>query len=169
MIYINIIDLAPNHLLFLDWMENKYKTHFHVNVFSLKPHNRYFPNLQLIKQNQFLCKSFIKIIFEWRRPFEHSINPSIYNIIRWFAGPMGQTTRQPSVWCSKYYFFTKNLQNSLQKPFQFFFFNKITKMKIKSFECPKSIKNHEKQYLERQTLDRQVVCPFGPANQRIIL
>ena len=24
-------------------------------------------------------------------------NPSIYNIIRWFAGPMGQTTRQPSV------------------------------------------------------------------------
>ena len=28
-------------------------------------------------------------------------NPSIYNIIFWFAGPMGQTTRQPSVWCSK--------------------------------------------------------------------
>ena len=30
-------------------------------------------------------------------------NPSIYNIIRWFAGPMGQTTRRSSVWCSKYY------------------------------------------------------------------
>ena len=25
-------------------------------------------------------------------------NPTIYNIIRWFAGPMGQTTRQPRVW-----------------------------------------------------------------------
>ena len=31
--------------------------------------------------------------------------PSIYNIIRWFAGTMGQTTRGPSVWCSKCYFF----------------------------------------------------------------
>ena len=32
-------------------------------------------------------------------------NPSIYNIIRWFAVTMGQTTRWPSIWCSKYYFF----------------------------------------------------------------
>ena len=24
-------------------------------------------------------------------------NPSIYNIIRWFAGPMGQMTRRPSI------------------------------------------------------------------------
>ena len=54
-------------------------------------------------------------------------NPSIYKLIRWFAGPMGQTTRQPSVWCSKYYFFYK-----------------ITNMKIKSFECPKFIRNCEK-------------------------
>ena len=29
-------------------------------------------------------------------------NPSIYNIIRWFSGPMGQ----PSVWYSKYFFFS---------------------------------------------------------------
>ena len=62
------------------------------------------------------------------------------------------------------------LQNSLQKPFQFIlFFHKITKMKIKRFECPKSIKNYEKKYLECQTLGRQVVCPISPANQRIIL
>ena len=42
-------------------------------------------------------------------------------------------------------------------------------MKIKSFECPKSIRNDEKKYFERQILGRQVVCPIGPANQRIIL
>ena len=63
-------------------------------------------------------------------------NPIIFNIIRWFSGPMGQTNRRPSVWCSKYLFFHKILQNSLRKPFQFIFvfFYKITKMKIKSFE-----------------------------------
>ena len=33
-------------------------------------------------------------------------NPSIYNIIRWIAWTMGQTNHQPSVWCSKYYFFS---------------------------------------------------------------
>ena len=33
----------------------------------------------------------------------HYINPSIYNIIRCFAGPM---THWPSVWCSKYFFFS---------------------------------------------------------------
>ena len=39
-----------------------------------------------------------------------------------------------------FFFIPKILQNSLQKPFQFIFsfFYKITKMKIKSFECLKS-------------------------------
>ena len=64
----------------------------------------------------------------------------------------------------------KILQNFLQKPFEIILlFYKITKMKIKSFECPKSIKNYKKKYLERQKLGRLVVCPIGPANQRIIL
>ena len=69
------------------------------------------------------------------------------------------------------FFFHKILQKFLQKPFQFIFlfFYKITKIKLKSFECPKSIKNYEKKYLERQTLGRRVICPIGPANQRIIL
>ena len=49
------------------------------------------------------------------------INPTIYNIIRWFAGPMGLTTRQTRVWCFKHYFFHKILQNSLQEPFPFFY------------------------------------------------
>ena len=34
-----------------------------------------------------------------------TINPSIYNILRWVAGTMGQMNRRPSVWCSKYWFF----------------------------------------------------------------
>ena len=49
---------------------------------------------------------------------------SIYNIIWWFAGLMGQMTRWPSVWCFKYYFFFKKIfQNSVQKPFHYFFFS----------------------------------------------
>ena len=32
-------------------------------------------------------------------------NPTIYSIICWFAWPMGQTTHQPSIWCSEYFLF----------------------------------------------------------------
>ena len=39
---------------------------------------------------------------------------------RWVAGPIGQTNRRPSVWCSRYYFFHKILQIFLQKPFSLF-------------------------------------------------
>ena len=35
-----------------------------------------------------------------------SWNLTIFNIIRWVAGSMGQTTHRPSIWCSKYYFFS---------------------------------------------------------------
>ena len=49
-------------------------------------------------------------------------NPSIYNIICWFAGPMGQTTRRQSVWCFKYYFFfIKSCKILCENPFNFFF------------------------------------------------
>ena len=40
-------------------------------------------------------------------------------------------------------------------------------MKTKSFECPKSIRNYEKKYLERQMLGQLFICPIGPANQLI--
>ena len=34
-------------------------------------------------------------------------NLTIFNILRWLIGSLGQTTQQPSIWCSKYYnFFT---------------------------------------------------------------
>ena len=73
----------------------------------------------------------------------------IYNIIHWFAWPMGLTTCQPSVWCSKYYFFIKSCKLLCKNPFNLFFyffifFYKITEMKIRSFECLNSIRNYEK-------------------------
>ena len=61
---------------------------------------------------------------------------------RWDKLLVDQASDVPSI-----IFFPKILQNSLQKLFQFifkFFFHKITKMKIKSFECLKSIRNYEK-------------------------
>ena len=56
-------------------------------------------------------------------PFDGQVakNPTINNMIWWLAGPMGQLTCRPSVWCSMYYSFHKMLQNSLQKPFQSIF------------------------------------------------
>ena len=42
-------------------------------------------------------------------------NPSIFNIIRWCAGSLGRTTHRPSVWCSKYYFFSLFLAKSFSK------------------------------------------------------
>ena len=87
---------------------------------------------------------------------------------RWDKQIVDQASDVPSI-----IFFHKILQNSLQKPFYFIFFIyffQFTRMKIKSFECPKSIRNYEKKrYLECKMLGRLVVCPIGPANQRIIL
>ena len=49
-------------------------------------------------------------------------NLSIYNIISWFAGPMGQTTRWPSLWCTKYYFFPmKSCKSLCKNPFNLSF------------------------------------------------
>ena len=69
------------------------------------------------------------------------------------------------------FFFHKILQTSLQKPFQFVFLLrfKITKMKIKSFKCPKSIKIIKKKiiYLEHQTLG--IYLSHRPSNPYNIL
>ena len=35
-----------------------------------------------------------------------SLNPTIFNIIRWVAWLMGRSSHWPSVWCSKYYIFS---------------------------------------------------------------
>ena len=79
-------------------------------------------------------------------------------------------TRRPSVWCSKYYFFSitsckilcKNRFNSF-----FIFFYKFTKIKIKSFECPKSIRNYKKH--NAWNIRCMVDKSFVPSTQRIIL
>ena len=57
-------------------------------------------------------------------------NPIIYNIIRWFACPMRQTTRQPSAWHFKYFSFQLRALKSLY----FHFCNFIKKMKKKEIE-----------------------------------
>ena len=59
--------------------------------------------------------------FEMARLTYLTRNPTIYNIIRWFAGPMGQTTRQPSVW--SIYFFIKSCNILCKNPFNLFFLN----------------------------------------------
>ena len=62
------------------------------------------------------------------------------------AGPMGQMNRRPSVWCSKYFFFSWFLAEFFAKipTIYLFIFLKNTKIKIKSFECPKSIRSLKK-------------------------
>ena len=77
-----------------------------------------------------------------------TLNPTVCNIICWFPRPMGQTTRRPSIHLMFQLssLFHKILQNSLQKPLQFFFY-KITKIKLKCFECPKSMNYERKKIL----------------------
>ena len=70
-------------------------------------------------------------------------NPTIFNIIYWVAGTKDSSTKR--LMFQVLFFFHNFLQNSLQKSFQVTFFSyKFTKIKINSFECPKSIRNYEK-------------------------
>ena len=75
-------------------------------------------------------------------------------------------TCQPSIWCSMYFFFFHNfLQISLQKSFEFIiFFYNFLKIKMKSFECPKSIKNHKKN--NACNIRRLVDKAFVPVKQQ---
>ena len=60
---------------------------------------------------------------------------------------MGRSSQRPSVWCSKYYFFfIISCKILCKNRFNLFFYN-FTKMKVKSFECPKSIRNYEKKIM----------------------
>ena len=80
-----------------------------------------------------------------------SINLSIYDIICLVAWTMGQMKHLPSVWCSMHQFFSWFVAKLFAKTvwkkssqFIFLFFNNITKIKIKSFERPKTIKRIKK-------------------------
>ena len=59
-----------------------------------------------------------------------TINQSIYNIFRWVAWMMGQTNCQPSVWCSKYFFFLISCKILCRNSFNLssYFFYKIKKI-----------------------------------------
>ena len=70
-----------------------------------------------------------------------SVNLQYNQLVLWADGTNNSSTKHvPSI------IFHKILQKYLQKPLQFIFLflYKITKMKIKSFEFPKSIRNYEK-------------------------
>ena len=82
-------------------------------IFSAKSNaNSYCVKFMFSYYINMLCKncsiSFTVVVRETR-------NPTIFNIIPWVAGSLGQTTHQTSICCSKYYFFHNFLQTSLQK------------------------------------------------------
>ena len=90
-----------------------------------------------------------------------TINLSIYNIIRWFAGPMEQTTCRPSVWYSKYYFI-------LAKFFQFIlfiFFIKSQKLKYRVLSALSQSEIMKKTTWKDACVDES----FVPPNQRYML
>jgi hypothetical protein len=83
-----------------------------------------------------------------------SVNLQYNTLGCWVDGPNDLVTKR--LMFQVLFFFHSFLQNSLQKFFRFIFlfFYNYTEIKIKSFECPKSIRNYEKKYyyLEHQTL-----------------
>ena len=73
----------------------------------------------------------------------HYLKSTLYNIIRWFTEPMGQKTRRPSIWRSKYFFFTISYRLVAFKILYFHFCNFIKKINWKDFckeFCKKSWK-----------------------------
>ena len=82
---------------------------------------------------------------------------------RWVDGTIVSSTKR--LMFQVFFFFIKSGKIHCKNLFISSFY-KITKMRIKSLECPKSIRNYEKKYLEHQTLG-WVICPIDPATQRI--
>ena len=59
-------------------------------------------------------------------------DPTIFNIIRWDDGSLGQMTHRSSIWCSKHYFFKLLLGHS-KSLFLFLWSYKKIKIKLKRF------------------------------------
>ena len=137
------------------------------------------------------CTIIVQIYFYYSRTESESFFPSkcfrSYSIVpcnllnleirqstMYYAGLLGRRDKRIIDQASdvpNIIFFHDFLQNSSQKSFQFIFlfFYKITKIKIKRFECPKSIKSIRKWYLEHQTLGWWFICTIVQATQRNIL
>ena len=99
--------------------------------------------------------------------YEHQkfVNLQCNTLVRWTDGTNNSSTK-----CLMFQvlFFFKSCKILCKTPFNLFF-SEITKKKMKSFDCPKSIRSYEKKYMECQMLGQRVICPIGPANQCIIL
>ena len=67
-------------------------------------------------------------IFKWSEIRQSKINSGSV------AGPMGQMNRRPSVWCSKYYFFSWFLSEFFAKILSIYLFIFLKKYKNKSKE-----------------------------------
>ena len=83
------------------------------------------------------------------------------------AGSMGQTTHQPSIWCSKHYFFIINIDLGHSKLLIFVFvkLQKNKKINWNDFckELCKKLWKKNNMYLEHQKLGWSVICPSNPA------
>ena len=79
--------------------------------------------------------------------FQKSVNLEYNTLVCWANGKNVSLIKR--LMFQALSIFHKILENYLQKPFQFIFLfsYQITKMKIKSFECLKSIRNHAKKKL----------------------
>ena len=99
----------------------------------------------------------VRYIMTYRSP--STINPSIYNIIRWFAvTPEQGGTYWPSVWCSKHYFFFIISYRIGALKTLYFHYRKIEKL-IETIVEKDFASNCEKKiimYLEYQRLGRWV-------------
>ena len=89
-------------------------------------------------------------------------NPTICNIIRWFAGTNDSSTKRLGFHVL-FFFFIISCKILCKNCFNLFFYE-FTKMKIISFECPKSIKNYIKN--NAWNITRLADDSFVPENQR---
>ena len=109
----------------------------------------------------------------------HAKETTICNYDGLFLSASTSQIRQSTIWYAVFWLineasdvpsiiivFQNSFQNSLQKLIQFFFyfFHRFTKIKIESFECPKSIRNYEQNNV--WNIRRMVDNSFIPANQR---
>ena len=93
---------------------------------------------------------------------QNNMKSTIYNIIHWFAGPMGQMTGQQSHWCSKYFFsfILSYILRALKTLYLHFCTNETTKWKGFCKEFWEILwKQKNNMYLQHQTLGRKVIVP----------
>ena len=98
---------------------------------------------------------------------QKSDNLQYNTLVRWFAGTNDSSTKCPMFQVLFFFiFFSYFLAEFFTKivSIYFFFFYKFTKIKIKSFECPKSIRNYKKN--NAWNITRLVDESFVQANQQ---